>query len=617
MSAMIRILSKSGAWRRPVAVGCAGVLGVLSCSLPAGVGSSALAGSLYWDPGIPDQPEKRSSSRRYGGGSGTSIERRLPPKNDPDKGPAATGAASEPMGTASSSRQDLPAGDLAKAPSVDKTGIVLDQKVIPASKGKDHASEEDDHRTKAGGKDIVRPVVYDRTAFRSDPSYENEPYDPEAQILIYGGKTEIATQRPIPELGRPLYDVGPLGQGVNVVGRKNLIFGHLYGFGDWRTAVAVNNNGNKEISQIATRLNLDLDLGHTATERVHALIQPLQKEGAFTRCEFGGDDSIDDCELELDFEPQTLFFEGDLAAITAGITDSYPSRDLPVTGGLVPLLFQNGIWVEDAFWGGAISLPAMNSRTLDISNADVTLFAGFDEVNANGVTDASGKVAESNVNVYGIATFIEALEGYVEAGYGYVDAEDNLADQDYHSATVALTRRYGGKISNSLRLVGSFGQDRDQGKNQNGLMVLVENSLITSKPYQFVPYANLFVGIDRPVPLARQDGILKNTGITFESDALTGYPFLDDTGQNAYGGAIGAEYLFDLDQQVVVEISGVRSLEDITSSRSDLANNQYAIGLRYQLPLSNAWLLRADAIYGLREGDDDLAGVRSELRFKF
>ena len=36
-----------------------------------------------------------------------------------------------------------------------------------------------------------------------------------------------------------------------------------------------------------------------------------------------------------------------------------------------------------------------------------------------------------------------------------------------------------------------------------------------------------------------QNGILKNTGITFESDALTGFPFLNDTGQNAYGGAVG------------------------------------------------------------------------------
>ena len=427
----------------------------------------------------------------------------------------------------------------------------------------------------------------------------------------------MVSQRPLPELGRPFYQVGPIGHGINLVGRKNLLIPHFYGFGDWRTAVAYNDNGADERAQIATRLNLDIDLGLTATERLHALFQPLQKDGAFTRCEFAGNDSSQDCELEFDPDPKTLFFEGDLAAITAGITDRYQRWDLPFTGGLIPLLFQNGIWVEDAFLGGAFSIPALNSPTLDISNADITFFGGFDQVNANGVTDANGNVANSNVNIYGIASFIEMLEGYIEAGYGYVDAEDSLSDQDYHSATVALTRRYGGKISNSLRLVGSFGQDRDQGDDQNGLMILAENSLITSKPYQFVPYGNFFVGFERPVPLARQNGILKNTGISFESDALTGFPFLNDTGQNAYGGALGIQHLFDLDQQIVVEVAAVRNLEDISSSFDEVVGNQYAVSARYQIPLSNAWIFRSDAIYSLRESRKDAAGVRTELRFKF
>lgn len=505
--------------------------------------------------------------------------------------------------------------ELAISPAVDPSGIGLsnnDESIAVEKTGNEGAPPPGEDEPTA-----PRVVAYDRSAFRSDPSYTEDPYEPDAQIAIYGSKTEVVSQRPIPEIGRPLYAVGPIGHGVNVIGRKNLFIPHLYGFGDWRTTVAFNNNGADERAQIATRLNLDVDLGLTATERLHALFQPLQKDGAFTRCEFAGHDSLNDCELEFDPAPQTLFFEGDVGAITAGLADHYQRFDLPVTAGLVPLLFQNGIWVEDAFLGGAFSIPALNSPTLDISNADVTVFGGFDQVNANGVTDANGNVANSNVNIYGIASFIETLESYIETGYAYVDAEDSLSDQDYHSATIALTRRYGGKISNSLRLVGSFGQDRDQGEDQNGLMILAENSLITSKPYQFVPYGNFFVGIDRPVPLARQNGILKNTGIAFESDALTGFPFLNDTGQNAYGGALGIQHLFDLDQQIIVELAAVRNLEDISDSFEEVVGNQYAISARYQLPLSNAWILRADAIYGLRESQDDVTGIRSELRFKF
>ena len=62
-----------------------------------------------------------------------------------------------------------------------------------------------------------------------------------------------------------------LGKGTNLLGKKNLVFGHLYAFGDWRTAVAYNDNGNgDEVAQIATRANIDVDLGLTATERLHA-----------------------------------------------------------------------------------------------------------------------------------------------------------------------------------------------------------------------------------------------------------------------------------------------------------------------------------------------------------
>jgi len=485
----------------------------------------------------------------------------------------------------------------------------------------------------AAGEPVIgngaRRIEFDNSVFKADPTYEDTPYERDAQVEIYGGKEVVDPQRPIIELGEPFYQVGPLNEGTNVLGKKNLLFGHLYAFGDWRTAVAYNDNGNGlEVGQIATRLNLDIDLGLTATERLHALFQPLQDDGQFTRCEFAGDASIDDCELEYDFDPQTAFFEGDLGAIAAGITGTYNSFDLPITAGFIPLIFQNGVWLEDAFIGGAAAIPSVNSRALDISNADFTVFGGADKVTAPGVIDAAGNVADSNVNIYGVAAFVEVLEGYVEAGYAYIDAEDALEGQDYHSATVALTKRYGGWLSNSLRVVGSFGQDDfgvdgAGGDEQNGVIFLAENSLITSKPYTLLPYFNLFLGIERPVPAADATGFLRNTGINFESDALTGFPFLDDSGQNAYGGAIGVQYLFDLQQQLVFEVAATRDLDDFSNEFDEIVGNQYAAGVRYQIPLSNAWLLRADAIYAYKEDvvDDDLDdnnfGVRTELRFKF
>ena len=461
----------------------------------------------------------------------------------------------------------------------------------------------------------AQETEYDSGAFGSDPTYKDKPYDAEGQIEIYGGKYRLDEPRPVVEIGRRLYTEGPFEEGVNVLGEKNLGFAHLQAYGDLRTAIAYNDNGAVEKGLIATRLNLDVDLGLTATERIHAFLRPFDENGRFSSYEFAGDDSPSE-RIRLDGEFETLFFEGDVASIYAGLTGDYPKFDLPFTFGLVPYVFQNGIWVEDAFWGGAFSLPARNSPFLDISNFDVTFFAGFDEVTTPAV-QAFGNAANHNVSVYGTALFAEAFEGYIEAGYGYTDGRASFDDFSYHNVTAAFTRRYGGWLSNSMRVVGAFGQDLDNGEQESaeGVIFLLENSLITSKPLTLVPYFNAWFGLDRPVPLAREDGILKNTGINFETDGLTGFPKLDDSGQDTFGGALGVEYLFNLDQQIVVELAGLQVMGG--DSGRPAADDQYAVGLRYQIPLTNAWILRADAMYGLLTNADDIAGVRMELRLKF
>ena len=136
----------------------------------------------------------------------------------------------------------------------------------------------------------AKPVEHDRDKFGPDPTYEDKPYSAEKQIEIYGGKTGIDAPRPAIELGRPIYVEGPFGEGINLFGEKNLLFPGFNISGDWRTAVAYNDNGGVETGQIATRLNLELDLKLTATERLHAFIRPLDQGGKFTRYEFFGDD---------------------------------------------------------------------------------------------------------------------------------------------------------------------------------------------------------------------------------------------------------------------------------------------------------------------------------------
>ena len=178
---------------------------------------------------------------------------------------------------------------------------------------------------------------------------------------------------------------------------------------------------------------------------------------------------------------------------------------------------------------------------------------------------------------------------------GY-DDQDGLQQ---HFLTAAYSRRYANTLSNSTRLFANFGDD-NRG-NGDGFAIISENSLISGLPSTLLPYANFFVGFGNPEPLVdgNNAGILKNVGINFETDALTGYPKLDDTASNAWGGAIGPEYLFNLDQQLVFEVATVQPFENdgigaqpavrLRCSLSDPDRPRLAVPRRCYLSDPRAW----------------------------
>jgi hypothetical protein len=458
-------------------------------------------------------------------------------------------------------------------------------------------------RGKADGKDDL---------FLPGPQYDKK-YDANSQVDIYGAKSAVEPPRPPVELGRQQYTSGAYDESSTFLGQLNPLLPGLAIYGDWRTAVAYNSNKGKDIAQIATRLNIDVDFKITGTERIHAFFTPLQKNNKFTRFEFGGGDGNDKFTGEFDFNPQTLFFEGDFGSLYSGFSGRDASFDLPFTVGLFPLFLQNGIWANDAILGGAVSLPAKNSAALGLANFDITFFAAFDNVNNAGILGADNK---HGANIYGVTTFIDAFSGYIEAGYGLIQGYDGPVDgQLTNFVTASYTRRYANTVSNSTRVFGNFGN----GKQDEGFAIISENSLISGLPSTLIPYANFFVGFENPQPLVDGNGagILKNVGINFETDALTGYPKLNDTASNAYGGAIGLQYLFNLDQQLVFEVATVQPFGTPIPGIG-VASPQYGFGVRYQIPIDRAWLFRADATYQITEGvDQDTFGVRAEVRRKF
>jgi hypothetical protein len=501
-------------------------------------------------------------------------------------------------------------------PGASQAGAALEQADKEREAGSSHAKTAGSAGGLAAGasdKAASKKEKAIRNLFQPDPQYETS-YDAGEQVEIYGGKSAVEPPRPPIELGRQQYTSGAYDESSTFLGELNPLLPGLAIYGDWRTAIAYNQNNGKDIAQVATRLNIDIDLKITGTERIHAFFTPIQDNAKFTRYEFGGSGADEDVTFEIDRNPQTLFLEGDFGSLYSGFSGSEASFDLPFTVGLYPLFLQNGIWANDAILGGAISLPAKNSAALGLANFDITLFAAFDNVDNKGIIGA-GEGDNDNANLYGVTAFIDAFDGYVEAGYAVIDGRDGREGLLTHFLTAAYTKRYYNTVSNSTRLFANFGDDPSG--ESDGFAIISENSLITSLPSTLLPYANFFAGFGNPEPLVDGNGagILKNVGINFETDALTGYPKLDDTAADAWGGAIGLQYLFNLDQQLVFEVAMV---QPFGSDGTGVENAQYGIGIRYQIPIDRAWLFRADATYQIIEdADDDNFGVRAEMRRKF
>ena len=445
--------------------------------------------------------------------------------------------------------------------------------------------------------------------FSPTPTMQGQQYTPWTEMNVYSGKQLNANQRPLLELGRPWYQLGPISEGSSILGFHNNVNPQYVLFGDARSAIASNRSGGDSTTLSASQLNLFHHFKFTSTERFVAGMSPLSQGANNTRYVF------DDEEFEFEGNANFNFayFEGDLGALVGGAIGETLPFDLPFAAGIIPLIFQNGVWMEDEILGVAVTIPARNSARFDISNMDITFFAGYDKLDS-----PAFEGDDSAARIVGVASFFDTLNGYLEVDYAFLDDRTNL-DRSYHNFGIGFTRRYGRFLSNSTRVIVNAGQQNNVPGTADGVLLLSENSLITRFPQTVVPYLNMFAGFDQPQSAGRNaaaGGVLRNTGILFESDNLTGYPTLDATANDTFGLALGVNLLADeFAQQFIIEAAALGVIGD-NPDRNALGD-QYGLGVRYQLPLSNSLIFRADAMVGFLRNDEDINGGRMEIRKKF
>ena len=164
------------------------------------------------------------------------------------------------------------AGESTDRPGKNETWIEKSYLGASESDAKNDAPEQVDNKAGRDGKSITdqkaatraaRKTNWSKNAFRPDPQYDAK-YNAQGQLDIYGAKSAVEPPRPLLELGREQYTSGLYDESSTFLGKLNPLLPGLAVYGDWRTAVAYNNNNGKDIAQIATRLNLDVDFKITA-----------------------------------------------------------------------------------------------------------------------------------------------------------------------------------------------------------------------------------------------------------------------------------------------------------------------------------------------------------------
>ena len=394
-------------------------------------------------------------------------------------------------------------------------------------------------------------------------------------------------------LGDEFLGSGDLKKGVQLPGGA-VWQPSLFAFGQMRVAAQAFDPGEGEdLEELVARWDITFNMALTPTERVVLSLRPLDEAPDFT----GYDSREETWDLDLDPEPESLFFEGDLGEIVPNL-DLGDSRGLDIgfAVGRQPLTFQRGFLIDDSI--DSVGLVRNNLLFPGASNLRLTALYGWGEIDRNGGDEDGGAHLVGALSAFDFpATTLEldavGVLSDVRRGEDATEGGDSL-----HLGAGAIQRL--GLHSTSFRVNASLAEEGTDSVS-DGVLLFADVSTTPAHSRDLV-YANAFWAIDNYSAAARRptaQGPLAPAGILFEGPGLgASGSALSNLADDVAGGAVGYQMVWnDTRSQLIAEIGG-------RLATSDQGEHAMALGFRTQHAVGQHWIVRADLAGAVLEDSD-------------
>jgi hypothetical protein len=415
------------------------------------------------------------------------------------------------------------------------------------------------------------------------------------------------------ELGDPFLDTGKLYEGFKVPLIGAVWQPRLWSYLINRTAFQSFDDSTasrKRDTEIANRMDLYVNLQLTGTEKILLGLRPFDNNlpGRFTRYTFNGTGTDDQFKNELNFDIETLFFEGDVGSLFPNLDRAgIKPIDFGFTVGRQPITFQEGIIINDTV--DAVGFVRNNLVFPNTSNLRISGMWAWDRL------DRNDRSRSSDANMYALFAFADADVSSYNLDMIYVDdnANDGGGDALYIGASAIQRIRAWGGISTAFRVNSSIALDDEIAGN-----VVGNGSLITAEFSALVPgsediiYFNPYVSIGNYTQAGREaivGGPLANTGILFASPNLSTYgaeisPFTDDV----LGFAAGYQAFWDHTRRnLILEVAAKHDYDGD-------AFDSYGIGFQLQQAIGQNFQAQLEAFHAINtDNRNDNTGARVEL----